>query len=287
MPQHLRFFLAKEWTDAGKGKPPPDQHALMSEFEDLARDVRQTLKDEAAELESSFRRVLAGAQGTFSPHGFLKKAGQDAIAQERQELAKHVDERRRKLELRLRELKRGYFIWSAITMCIAMAVVAAVSYGLLFVTSSHDMRTSISAMRMLLCGAMIGLTIAMLLRLEDPAEENPVHALEVLPPMWTRLFLYGLVIVVLGFVLDQGWMEVKLGEASSKAIHTSPGAALLFGVLLGGAQKALPALYNRLSESVAKFLGEAVTHGRDRTAPGAAGPRQRRGGRATGGQDRG
>jgi hypothetical protein len=167
-----------------------------------------------------------------------------------------------------------------------MIVVVAVSYGLLFLVDPTDeLRSSIKAMRILLCGAMVGLTIAMLLRLEDPDEDDPVHALEALPPMWTRLFLYGLVIFVLGLVLDQGVLEVKVVGASSKAIHTSPGVAFVFGALLGGAQKALPALYNRMSESVARLLGEAVPHGKGGTGTGAAGPRQRRGARTTGARD--
>ncbi len=238
-PHHIYFYPAPEW----QGDKPKDQLKARNEFEDFTGVLRFAFEKDPTELDGRFDIVLLLAQGTFSPQSFNPE-GLDDLENMREAIV-------RKAGNRLRNAYLGNYL---LATAIAIVLILLVAFFAMRREDDPEVRVSIYALRMLLCGGMIGLLFSTLSRNVTPTYENLITPKADLGPAWAKLVFYGISILFFGIVFDQGWIKVSVGDSdfSTKAIHTNVLAALVFGILLGAAERLLPPKLFKLSEKLVK-----------------------------------
>jgi hypothetical protein len=229
--------------------------------------MRQTLAGEP-DIDQYFQKLVITAQGTFNAAGFNPSAV-NQIALYKQEIVQKVGSSI--FAAYLRKLGLCYGMAIVVILCATFGLDRLVKSGIQSgavtkvsaATANEDTKNgkklgpvsvyespgvlrwdatfSIVHTGILVASGLVGLFFAGCARAMDITFERLLVPNEDLLAPWIRLFLFGIPILVLGVMFEQGWMTVAIGEKFSTAvINQNLVAAVIIGILLGVLERLLP-----------------------------------------------
>ncbi len=261
----LNFQQNPEFLEA----TPEVQEAAKTDFEQFAMVLRVAFqKQEPALFREYFERLLATAQATFTPHGFFQSPLNDLKLFKREVV-----------QLAGSRIKSRYTARLAFTVCVAsvllvlvgLIVQAAGSWtGLGFSTPNSDPVPQLTKTRtamhgvlawdagfsfahtgLLLAGAMWGLLFASMTRNIDPTFDTLVTPDADLMEPWVRLLFFGIPTFVIALMFQTQLVSISFGNTvSTSQINDNAIIAVLIGLLLGIAERALPAEVEQWSKKI-------------------------------------
>lgn len=260
MPGHLLFVPKTDVVSQ-------DQEKARQELERVAAVLRAVFQGKHPELfRSYFQRLLIVSWGVFLPVGFHAGALSDLA-----HLKSEVVQRAGGL------IKANYNSSLAIAVGWAMAWILSVSVALQlliaafasyqFTTESRqfvrefgpathwDHSISVIHIGVVLAASMVGLLFASMSRNLDPTFDTLMTPDADLMKPWVRLVFFGIAIFVLTLVFLLKGIVVKFGNISTESINTDLLTAILIGLLLGFAERALPSQVERWSKELVNRAG--------------------------------
>lgn len=261
-PDEIYFYTPAEYT----GNVPPDQEKAREELEDICSVLRVVLRRKYPDVfREYFNKILSIAQATFTPGGFRPQPRAD-LDRIRGEVA----------QLMGGKIKADYVRRMLIATVIATFVVISGTIMVHLIARELSNRGAIATiepprtgadqkrgipnlvrwdegytighMGVLLTAAMWGLFLAACFRNFEPTFEKLKSSDADLMPPWSRLLVFGIVILGIAIILHRRLVVVAFGDSFSTAeINEDLGTALIIGLLLGIAERALPQRLERWS----------------------------------------
>lgn len=292
VPSTLYFFMADGWT----APIPPDQEAARQELEHFSSILRLIFKSNEVALDKYFAQLVSISQGAFSADGFRAES-LNSLTTLKDEVVRLVGPQLK--HDYLKRLAKGvgfaFFGILLIAVVIDQVVKLGVATGRVVETSvgrnagaspgkdenqgqgpkrepetrefalgGHirwDGNFSILHIGLLLAFSMVGLLFASMTRNLVPRFDNLLTPDADLMYPWIKLTYYGIAISIMGFLFEERWVAVSLGERfSTAAINENAVAAIVFGLLLGIAERLVP-------REVARYATEVVMRSSMRQPP--------------------
>jgi hypothetical protein len=265
-PNELYFWKIDTW----KGPVPVEQDEAVMALEHFGSVMRQALAAEPHVLDLYFRKLATVAAGAFNGCGFNPQALRQ-LETYKQEIVRKVGPGLRAAYLRK---TRNVAVGAAI-------VIMAAGFGLEMVLNLLAQPAPASApgatpvpgfsifnAGLLLGSSMIGLLFASLSRGMNLTFDDLLTPLEDLLPPWIRFTFYGIAIFLLGAAFQIRWFTISTGEGFSTAvINQSWIAAILFGLILGIAERAVPERVIKLGADVLRSSDQGSAAGTTVTKP--------------------
>jgi len=239
IPHELYFYVSPDWK---VGAVPVEQEKARREFEHCVNVLKIALAGEVNDLDVFFAKTYLAAQGAFTPGGFVPEA-LNTLEYIKNEVVRLVGPGSREKYLRnFGFTAAGFFV-----------LILAITITLKSVISDEKLATSIFAVGLLLAASMFGLFFATLSRHVTPTFDNLITPATDLGRTWPKLVFFGIAILVVGTMLEEGWITISVGgnNLSTAAIRTNPIVACIFGILLGVAERLVP-------EQVMLYAAEAI-----------------------------
>jgi len=258
MKGHLYFFIAQGY----KGETPVDQRKARLELEHFASILRIAFQKHYPDhFNEFFNRLLSIAQSTFDTGRFRQDA-LDELSQFRDEVVQAAGS----------AIKARYTRQLVLWVIIASVTILAASTTLhlvdkYFVMNSIDYNSVVEAEKrslnkdqgyfsilhtgFLLSAAMWGLLFAWMGRNIEPTFKTLQTPNADLIQPWVRLLFYGIAILVLALLFQKRLVSISFGMAvSTSNISEDPATAVMIGLLLGIAERALPNEVERWSRKI-------------------------------------
>ena len=269
---HLYFCAPPDYREA----IPDDQARSQSDLEDFAMRLRIAFqKDEPTLFKEFFYRLLTSAQATFAPSGYRPQAMND-LATFKQEVVQTAGAR---IKGRYTAKLARYVLFASIAIVgitILVEWIAQNHFSLpqkgTGTVSSEAVPTidpkqqssvgvegkaipwkdgfSLSHTGILLAASMWGLLFASLTRNIDPTFETLLTPDADLMEPWVRLVFFGIPVLVISLMFQLRLVAISFGDVSTTQISENAVAAVLFGLLLGIAERALPKEVEQWSRKV-------------------------------------
>ncbi len=280
LPGHLYFFVKPDFPDT----VPDQQEEARKQLEDIAMRLRIAFqKDEPSLFSEFFQRLLYTALATFSPSGFRMQAMNDLPTIKRELVQTAGGRIKARYNLRL---VKAVFIASVLLSGMGLAIEWAAGFASnsgstnekSFPTQATESGTgtkdpepmrsesqsnqsigrfvrwdekfSFSHTGFLMAASMWGLLFASMTRNLDPTFETLLTPDADLMEPWVRLLFFGIPILIVALVFQTQIVAVSLATVSTATIGENVVAAILFGLLLGVAERALPQEVVQLSRKI-------------------------------------
>lgn len=264
MPGHMYFQNAPEF----KHQIPDEQEEARQKLENFNSVLRIAFqKDDPRRFEEFFIRLLTLAQATFAPSGFNPAALNDLPTFKREVV-----------QVAGASIKANYT--SKLLKCVAIATIAtlllsgAAQAGYDFWLNAQKkaptdvLPPSADAIKttafslfntgLVLAASFWGLLFASMTRSIEPTFETLLTPDADLMQPWFRLTFYGIPVVIISLLFQTEVVTISFGgRVSTAQIANSPIIAVMLGLLLGVAERALPGEVTQWSR---KFLPSSQLH---------------------------
>lgn len=251
-PGELYFSINRETPEALPTLEEEEAKAKIEHFAMVLRIVFQ--KHEPVLFREYFDRILATAKATFARTGFFPSAVNDLelFKTEVVQLAGSRIKSRYNARLFWTVLKA-----SALMIVVGIAIQAAtVLLGEVKAIPNGDSKPAMSAVHgfyewessfsfantgLLLAAAMWGLLFASMTRNIDPTFDTLITPDADLMEPWVRLLFFGIPALVIALLFQTELVSISFGgRVSTTDINSNATVAVLMGLLLGIAERALP-----------------------------------------------
>lgn len=261
----LSFQQNKEFLEA----TPENQEAAKTDFEQFAMVLRVAFqKQEPSLFREYFERLLSTAQATFTSHGFFQSPLNDLELFKR-EVVQIAGSR---IKSRYTgQLTQSVAIASVVIILVGIVVQAAASWTTAgfsdpnqvpapHITNTRTAMHGVLAWKaeysfantgLLLAGAMWGLLFASMTRNIDPTFDTLITPDADLMEPWVRLLFFGIPALVIALMFQTGLVAISFGNSvSTLQINENAVVAVLIGLLLGIAERALPGEVEQWSKKI-------------------------------------
>lgn len=251
-PGELYFSLRPEFPDA---KPTEEEEEAKSKLEQFVMVLRVAFQEhEPTIFRGYFDRVLSNAQATFSLAGFFPNAISD-LELFKKEVVQVAGSR-------IKSRYTAKLFWAVLFASFAMIALGLVIQGVSFMLGSDrhtggklgaapmtaisgfyqwESAFSFANTGLLLAGAMWGLLFASMTRNIDPTFDTLVTPDADLMEPWMRLLFFGIPSLVISLLFQTEFVLISFGgRVSTSDINQNAVVAVLMGLLLGIAERALP-----------------------------------------------
>lgn len=237
MPGHIYFFVRSEH----QGPIPKEQEDARQELEGFSRVLRIVFLSGYKNLfDEHFNRLLVIAQGAFTPHGFRPEPLND-FDSFKEEIVRTAGGK----------VKSNYLLRMAIGCAIAAVAVLVLSTCGHFIErhaltqgwvspDSVGLRASILNTGFLLTASMLGLFFASCIRNMEFTFDTLVTPDADLASPWVRVVFFGIAVFIMALLFQSKVVTVAIGNVSTAAIADSALTAVVVGLLLGVAERAVP-----------------------------------------------
>jgi hypothetical protein len=254
MPGHLLFI---PWT----ATIPENQEAARQKLEETAAVLRSVFQERHPQLfRTYFNRLLVVAWGIFLPDRF-HEGGLSDLTQFKREIIQAAGPL----------IKASYVRRLARAVVVAIIVILVAAFllqCLLTFTLSHaddpeyfwyqfgksvtwNPSFSILHFGALMSASMVGLLFASMSRNVQPTFESLLTPDADLIQPWVRLIFFGIAIFIIALIFYLGLAGASFGNLTTSRIHNDVPTAILIGLLLGVAERALPARVEKWSSDLA------------------------------------
>jgi hypothetical protein len=248
MPGHIYFFVR---TEHEKSPVPKEQEEARQQLENMCKVLRIVFFDAHKKLfDEQFGRLLTIAQGVFTPNGFRLEPLND-LSHIKEEIFRTAG-----------AAVKAKYLWRMARTCLTAASIIFVSAALLhfldryvvaqgwFDGDSSGLRVSVFNTGCLLATAMVGLFFASCVRNMEITFETLILPDADLAAPWIRVVFFGIAIFIMALLFQAKVLTVAIGNVSTASIADSPVVAIVVGLLLGVAERAVPKEAIRWSEKL-------------------------------------
>lgn len=251
-PGELYFSLRRDAPDA---KPTPEEEESKSKLEHFVMVLRIAFQEHEPKIfRGYFDRVLSTAQATFAVTGFFPNAMSD-LDLFKKEVVQIAGSR-------IKSRYTAKLSWTVLWVSSLMIVLGLFIQSAIVLLGNEKLTTgkpgqpamttidgfyqwesafSFANTGLLLAGAMWGLLFASMTRNIDPTFDTLITPDADLMEPWVRLLFFGIPALVIALLFQTEFVSISFGgRVSTSDINQNAVVAVLMGLLLGIAERALP-----------------------------------------------